>query len=200
MKRKAIFLSASIPVKPKPGSDEEPRLGSDDCRPLEIREAVLALVTTVTRDRVLVFGGHPAISPLIEHAARSMGTAGNVHIFQSRFFERFIPEEACRFENFHWTKRQDNKPDSLQVMREEMLSFCDYGAAFFIGGMEGIPDEHEIFRRLHPKAMTFPLASTGGAAALLSQRLASELDDETQRILGMRRRYGFVFRSLLRGI
>jgi hypothetical protein len=56
---KAIFLSASIP-------NREPFVHYFDA--IAIREAVLALVSLCVRKTDLVFGGHPAISPLVEHA------------------------------------------------------------------------------------------------------------------------------------
>jgi hypothetical protein len=61
MPKEPIFLSASIP-------DRDPYVRDSD--PLAIREAVLALVAVTVRERRLVFGGHPAISPLVEHAAQ----------------------------------------------------------------------------------------------------------------------------------
>ena len=63
--RPAIFLSASIPM---PG-----REFFADTRRLEIREAVLAVVSVCHEFNYrLAFGGHPAISPLGHHAAETL--------------------------------------------------------------------------------------------------------------------------------
>jgi hypothetical protein len=53
-------------------------------------------------------------------------------------------------------------------MRLAMLSREDLGAAVFIGGMEGIKEEHLIFRELHPRAKVLVVAAPGGAARDLS--------------------------------
>jgi hypothetical protein len=42
-----------------------------------------------------------------------------------------------------------------------------FTSAFFIGGMDGVEREFEMFRHLHPGVPMFPIASTGAAAARL---------------------------------
>jgi hypothetical protein len=66
-------------------------------------------------------------------------------------------------------------------MRETMISRTDLIAAVFIGGMEGVLVEHEMFRRHHADAVVLPVASPGGAARLLAQQLevCSEEDRRT---------------------
>jgi hypothetical protein len=158
--KKAIFLSASVP-------DRE--LDKYEPRPLEIRECVLALVAIALPDWQLVFGGHPAISPLVLHAARSLNAVKNVVIFQSRWYEDMLPPEAKEFENLRWTKRCGNRDDSLRLMREEMLMSEDfsYSAGIFIGGMDGVDAEYQLFKELHWDTPTWPIASTAGMAELL---------------------------------
>src|SRR5690348_1686153 len=107
-----VFLSASVPNQ-KPFSDR--------FDPLAIREAIIALAAVTLRDRELVFGGHPAISPLVEHAATSLGALEHVHIYQSRFYEDRIPEVARKFKNLHWTDLKGNEAESLTAMRQEMI-------------------------------------------------------------------------------
>jgi hypothetical protein len=51
-----------------------------------------------------------------------------------------------------------------------MIGFRDFGAAVFIGGMEGLFEEVELFKKLHPGAPIIPVASTGGAAKDLLDR------------------------------
>ena len=84
--RKTVFLSASIPIKGRDPfySDFEER--SAFYR-RNIREAVLALVGVCYElDLDLVFGGHPAITPLVHRAAKSLG-----HDFGSISPEEFGP-------------------------------------------------------------------------------------------------------------
>ncbi len=180
----AIFLSASVP-------DRENWIES--ARPHEIREAVVALATTVLPEYELVFGGHPAISPLVEHAARSLGAANRVHIYQSRHFEGKIPEAASKFENFHWTDKRDDQPSSLVHMRLEMLRSHEFAMSFFIGGMEGIFDEHKLFRELCANKPIYLVGSTGSA----SQRLLEEYkQDFSERGLYEELRSSKLYRSM----
>ena len=94
MDKAPVFLSASVPER------ELDRFVPD---PVAIREAVRALVAETVRDRLLVFGGHPAISPLVEHAAQTLGAMDQVRIYQSEFFRNVIPEVAKKFPHLVWT-------------------------------------------------------------------------------------------------
>jgi len=52
-------------------------------------------------------------------------------------------------------------------MREEMIVKNDFCAAIFIGGMEGVEDEYQLFKQAHPNSPVFPIASTGAASRIL---------------------------------
>ena len=190
--KRPIFLSASVP-------NREPFVQYFDA--IAIREAVLSLVATEARERQIVFGGHPAISPLVEHAARSLGALNQIHIYQSKFFEAFIPEVAKEFPNLHWTKRQGegegNRDASLTLMRREMISSGDFCAAVFVGGMEGIFEEWSIFSELHPHAAVIPIASTGGAAQDVFEKMKGGFKADAQMLLRDENRYRRVFAKLL---
>jgi hypothetical protein len=191
--KKPIFLSASVPNR-KPFVE--------DYDAIAIREAILSLVVVTVREREIVFGGHPAISPLVEHASRSLGAINNVHIYQSRFFEDFIPEVARAFPNLHWTEKAGEnggtRDDSLEVMRREMIGSRDYGAAVFIGGMDGIFDELRLFKELHPGRAIIPVASTGGGAAkMLLNQIEGPQDQESLFLLRDENRYRRIFTKLL---
>jgi hypothetical protein len=190
--KRAVFLSASVPIR-------EPFTSQFD--PMAIREAVIALASIALRERPIVFGGHPAISPLVEHAARSLGAIENVHIYQSRFFEDKIPEAARKFPNLHWTSEEpENAPTeggSLEAMRKEMIGSWDFCAAVFVGGMEGIFDECRLFREIHENKPLIVLGSTGGASAVLLTKLRNQFDSETLESLREERRYRRLLRKLL---
>lgn len=181
-----IFLSASIP-------DRAPYMENSD--PLLIREAVLALVAVMVRKRELVFGGHPAISPLVEHAARTLKSLDNVYIYQSRWFEDMIPGVAKKFENLVWTERGNNRDESLRIMRQEMIRSRPFCAGVFIGGMEGIPEECRIFKSLHPGKPVFPVASTLGAAQQLLETEGPQ-DIAIREALKTNNRYRELFRTI----
>lgn len=187
--KRSVFLSASVP-------DREPF--NHECDPIAIREAILALVTVVVRERELVFGGHPAISPLVEHAARSLGAMERVHIYQSRFFENMVPEVAKEFLNLKWTDAVNaDISASLEKMRREMISSRAFCAGVFIGGMEGVMDEFRIFSEIHPSAVVLPVMSTGGAAKELEISRRVPQDPESLFLLRDENRYRRVFRELL---
>jgi hypothetical protein len=187
-----VFLSASVPTR-------EPFVSDFD--PVAIREAILALVVLVVRDRELVFGGHPAISPLVEHAARSLDATGHVHIYQSRRFEDVLPDAARRFENLHWTDAitgtEDDLAKSLTKMRQEMISSWKFSSAVVIGGMEGIFEEVELFEKYHSGRPIIPLASTGGAAKAVLSRAKGWADDTTLEALAHEGRYRRLLQRLV---
>lgn len=190
--KRPVFLSASIPVR-------EPFVNYFDA--IAIREAILALVAVTVRERELVFGGHPAISPLVEHAARSLDALQSVHIYQSKFFENVVPAVAKEFTNLHWTDRagvgEGNQKESLELMRREMIGSRDYSAAVFIGGMEGIFDEIRIFKDIHPHRIVIPVASTGGAAKDLIEQGEGPRDERVIEALKNENRYRRLFMEMI---
>jgi hypothetical protein len=122
-------------------------------------------------------------------------------IYQSKFFESLIPEVSKEFSNLHWTDQVASKDGgreaSLKVMRQKMISSYDFCAAVFIGGMEGIFEEYEYFAKLHPHAIVIPIASSGGAAKDLFDRLVGNFDSDKQILLRDENRYQRVFNSLI---
>jgi hypothetical protein len=95
-----------------------------------------------------------------------------VRLFQSRFFQDDFPVENKHFGNATYVDAVAGDRDaSLKAMRDRMLRSEKFEAAVLIGGMEGTLDEQALFTTIHPKAKVVPLAQTGGAARLLSQRM-----------------------------
>jgi hypothetical protein len=164
-----IFLSASIP---DPKRDPRYFVTADV---IAIRDAVKALVTVVVPKSTLVWGGHPAITPLVRLALLQMDTAAfdNVILYQSLFFERAFPEENKSFERVMHVPAGKDIKESINMMRYRMLykDNIPYSAGIFIGGMEGVETEFNLFREYHPSAKLFPIASTGGAAAELYKNM-----------------------------
>lgn len=155
-----VFLSASVPLPSRH------RRFFESADVLAIREAVKSLVEIVLPHGRITTGGHPAITPLIALFVRQAGLPTNrLTIFQSRFFEGQFSESNASFGDVRLVDAVFNDRDaSLRAMRETMLRSRRFDAAVFIGGMEGVIDEAEMFQEIHPDSIMIPVASTGAAA------------------------------------
>jgi hypothetical protein len=163
----AIFLSASVPVVGRGNYHES-------ADPFLIQCAVRELVMAVIRDRQIVWGGHPAITPMLWTICQDLNIdySNSVVLYQSRFFEDQFPEENRHFGNVVFVDAvPGDREASLLLMREAMLSRKDLMAAVFIGGMEGVEAEHALFIRFHPNAKVLPVPAPGGAARQLAERI-----------------------------
>lgn len=158
-----IFLSASIPY-----ADRHPQF-YDTADVLAIRDSVRALAAVVIPKAHLVWGGHPAITPLIRYVVERMTGDWKSHItlYQSRHFEKDFPGDNFAFENIQLTPDYGDIPSSVFQMRKKMFEENKFSAAVFIGGMEGVIDEYRMFREYYPQALTIPVASTGAAAKIV---------------------------------
>ncbi len=163
----SIFLSASVPIE---GRGEYYKTAN----PFLIQCAVREFVIAVIRHHKIVWGGHPSITPMIWSICEDLNVdySEKVILYQSRHFEDHYPEENQRFNNVIFTDNVAGDRDaSLLLMRKEMLSREDLGAAVFIGGMDGVEDEYRLFCEFHPDALVLPVAAPGGAALLLAEEL-----------------------------
>jgi len=192
----AVFLSASIPYErlvPKGMTSydrrrfvETNKRYVDAARPVQVRSAVVALTRSLLMrpGRIrLVFGAHPAISPIVlsvAHDVQPEGTEPRILIFQSQYFERELPDSTLHLANwdagllvFTPVKRVKGKQreawrvPSLELMRKLMVSVPNMQGAIFIGGMEGVMAEAEVFQVRNPDKQIIPIPSTGSAAAEL---------------------------------
>jgi hypothetical protein len=130
---------------------------------------VRALAAVVVPRAHLVWGGHPAITPLIRHVVERMTGEWKNHItlYQSRHFEKDFPEDNFSFENIQLTEDFGERNESVFQMRKIMFSENIFSVGIFIGGMDGVIDEYKMFREYQPNALAIPLASTGAAAKIL---------------------------------
>lgn len=166
----AIFMSAGVP-------DPSAAHFMGDGDSVAISAAVAALLEVTLGRRLLVWGGQPAITPMVWAYAESMGVDYGewVVLYQSRRFDDEFPEETALFRNVVFIDRVGEAiAPNLELMRTHMLDETDFEAAVFIGGMQGIVDEHDMFVRRAPGARTIPIASTGGAAWRLWERTGPE--------------------------
>jgi hypothetical protein len=163
----AIFLSASVPVAGRSNYYET-------ANPFLIQVAVREFVTAALGRRLIVWGGHPAITPMVWAVCEDLGVefAKSVVLYQSRFYEDVFPEENKRFGNVVYVDAASgDREASLHRMREAMLSRGDLEAAVFVGGMEGILAEYDMFAKFHPNAKVLTVAAAGGAAQQLAEKL-----------------------------
>lgn len=173
---RSIFLSASVPLSKGRGDYYM------TANPYLIQCAVRELVIAVIRHHNIVWGGHPSITPMIWSICEDLGVeySEKVTLYQSRYFDGLFPDENKRFGNVIYTDSIPEDQDaSLLLMRKAMLSRNDLDAGVFIGGMEGVEAEYELFRKFHPNATVLPVAAPGGAALLLAKQLG--YSDEAQR-------------------
>lgn len=162
---KAVFLSASVPVAG--------RAGADDFDAFLIKEAVTALIEVILGRYLLVWGGQPAITPMIWEAARRYNVSypDVVTLYQSEYWKGRYPKTNTAFENFVETEAiPSDKAASLAIMRNQMLSSHAFHGGVFIGGMEGVLDEYEIFKVHNPNAIVLPIPSPGGTSRILFER------------------------------
>ena len=178
----AIFLSASIPIA---GRGDFYKTAS----PFLIQCAVQEFLVCALGRRLIVWGGHPAITPMVWAACESLGVsyAKAVVLYQSHFFADSYPEENALFKNTVETPAVDgDRQKSLEAMRRAMLSREDLTAAVFVGGMEGIFEEHSTFRKFHPNASVLIVPAAGGAARDLA-RERGEWNEQTAEDLNFAR-------------
>jgi hypothetical protein len=166
----AIFLSAGVP---------DPKRGPEFARTADtvaITAAVSALLYVTLGRRLLVWGGHPAITPMILVVAEDMGIdyGSWIKLYQSKYFDDEFPEDILRFQNVIYTAAGKDRRVSLRQMRQRMFHEQQFDSAVFIGGMQGILDEFKLFRKFQPDATPLPILSTGGAALLLSKEVSPD--------------------------
>lgn len=185
-----LFLSASVPIA---GRDESKYLATADI--IAIRDAVIALVSVALPRYHLIWGGHPSITPLIANVLRHSDKEINssVTVYQSGFFVKDFPTDNKDVEDIVVTKDLGTREESLELMRQKMIAGNDFAAAVFIGGMNGVEDEYEMFAANHPKAKILPMASTGAAALMLYEANKDKFDERLKFDMA----FASVFKDLL---
>lgn len=196
-------MSASIP---DPKRNEKYWKTADN---LAIRDAVIALAQAVLKRDTLVFGGHPAITPIVRSVAENYdrqnpgaGAIGRVRVYQSKYFEKSYLDDLERFSDIVETPAKVDRETSLDFMRHKMVDDRPISAAFFIGGMEGVEDEYRIAGQKHPRIHLIPIASTGAAAQMLADKLETPFDEDRKWTAELRtnRAYLPVFQEILKSL
>lgn len=147
-----IFLSASIPQ----GLVETNRAQG-------MFDLLVALAGGIlSNSGILVYGGHPSITPIIYKVAMLAGAEQQekILLFQLNRFRKFVPQEIQEiFKNIQWFGADENNietlSDDLSQMREAMVKASRAGifiggkAEQFLGKKPGIRDEYERFLKYH---------------------------------------------------
>jgi hypothetical protein len=196
-----IFLSASIPLP-----ERNPKY-YETADIIAIRDAIIALASITLTHHKIIWGGHPSITPLIYYVIERMlinklkredwdlplneeekkliesqlkgEIQQHVLLYQSLYFKDGFPPENEMFQNVILTDNLGDIPSSIQHLRQRMFAENKFAAAVFIGGMEGIVDEYNMFKALHPKAILLPIGSTGAATKIVYEELLpKELKNE----------------------
>lgn len=210
---KTIFLSAGVPVL---GPNRDKTL-YETADLTAIRDAVLALVFVCLRLEIkIVWGGHPAITPIVYEAIRNYQGKNQeaietlsdeeitptiqkyVHLFQSAFFKDRFPKDNNRFNNVTIVERGKDISESLRYLRDKMLDYDNFIASIYIGGMEGVVDEHRLFSEKFPEKPFFPIASTGGAALQIYNTCCNQTERSAELLANYA--YTSLFYSLLQSI
>lgn len=169
---KNIFLSASVPLP-----ERDPKY-IETADIIAIRDAVIALTTVVLSKHRIIWGGHPSITPLIYFVMKKMGLQNKIQehvtLYQSEYFKDKFPADNNKFQNVILTENLGDIPSSIQHMRNRMFTENKFDAAIFIGGMDGIEVEYNMFREYHPDALLLPVASTGAATKIVYENLFPE--------------------------
>jgi len=233
-----VFLSAS-----EPNPQRSPEYW-DSRKLLDVREAVRAFCAHALAHFPVVFGGHPAITPLVKNVAARIafdarldphkrdGAPGlpKVLLYQSGLFvdressaeeiitapldenARVMPRKAgmrnesllqMRYEMIGKPTSQPIHPllrkdaEVLGAARKERLGTYAFSAAVFIGGMEGVIREFNIFRSFHPDTPVFPIASTGAACEKLLGEAGDNLRPDLFKDLGKETAYSLLMQKIL---
>lgn len=167
-KKPIVFLSASLSFE-------------KDYDFTKVHNVIVTLVEEViNRNGILVFGGHPTITPIIANMMNIYNATNkdfpNIYLYQSNYY----PEEEQPKENKEFPvdkiKRIDacdgDQEKSLEAMRKEMLSeHGNFTLGVFIGGRVkknpngaiscGVWNECEYFHKKHPNAICISFTDTG---------------------------------------
>ncbi|MEA3054478.1 MAG: hypothetical protein QOG72_3381 [Sphingomonadales bacterium] len=206
-------MSASVPARHR--SEEFQRIPDAS---LEIEQAVVSLTRAVLSEGgTLVFGGHPAISPLVatvagEYRPTRFAESGlerpraQVQIYQSKIFLGHAPEEtmlmfSLGLADVHWIDKDPGEnfddpppgkgprfPLSLRRMREAMIGRTKPDCMVAIGGMEGVIEEARLFRDFRQDRPLCVLKGTGGASLILGEKVQGPLDFVDERVMAERDR------------
>ena len=159
-----IFLATSFPAR-----DPGQRFPS-----FEVYR-ILSSINAFTRmilncNGKLVFGGHPAITPMILMISRDLGVKNSVTVYKSDWCREELLEDVAQIEIKErgcvtWTPKGRDEEDSLNIMRKEMIRNTPLAGAIFLGDMEGMCDEFRMLKKYSPTTPCIPVPGPRDAAS-----------------------------------
>jgi len=189
-----VFLSAGIPNGDWPQPFD----------PLAITDAVIAAtIALLAAGARILSGGHPAITPLLLRTARDFRRVADrltddeelVTVYQSGLYREYVPEPTWLLQaeglgrlRFIPAVPGDDPvagldASSLSDMRKAMLGPSnDPLFAVFIGGMDGIYAEYELYLSKYKDRPVYAFGAPGGAARDLAGRLLEFKRSEFRRV------------------
>jgi hypothetical protein len=190
-----VLLSASIPEYD--GSDRSPA-----CDPAELEQAARAIIREILmRGGRISSGGHPSITPLLMESCAEAGRPGSLTVYQSERFRREIPESTWEIGRAGWgalrfTASFSDRERDLEVMRLAMVTDSPIAGAIFVGGDDGVAQEHELVQTLTYGVPRITLRAPGGVAAELrgSERTQVDVDSRSYRTVAQQISRAFGFR------
>lgn len=201
-RRPALFLSASVPqqrpdeyanVDPEtrryldtfhPGWHQRLADAIAEEHPRRIARAIAWFCKfALSGDLTLVFGGHPAITPMVLEIAKNYIPAGDevrILVFQSELYRDAFTTAAHDLARWRHgamlvtSAEPGGKVPSLTRMRATMFSCPGLVAGIYIGGMSGVIEESRAFIDAPvPGAANrrrYAVGATGGAAKFLLEQ------------------------------
>jgi hypothetical protein len=91
----------------------------------------------------------------------------------------------------------DRYGKELGSARHHRLHTYQFAAAVFIGGMEGVDREFNIFRDFHPDTPAYPVASTGSASQMLLGQVERHLTPDMRQKLASEPAYTLLMQELI---
>lgn len=158
-----VFLSAGVPEDGPYAQTVVAGLVSN-----AVRELLIHVTSSV--DLQFVWGGQPAITPMVWEICASNGRdcLDRMKLYQSRYYEGQYPEEVAYFDDVQYLPDEGTLNDSLQTLRRAMFARPQLEFGVFVGGAEGIVDEYNLFtQRFGRKSLV--LTAAGGATLELAQ-------------------------------
>lgn len=169
--KKGVIISGSFP-------DYEPDYQQ------QLTNAVFSFSKAILdKGGTVIFGSHPTFQPLILDLARRQRAddyINAVHMYISKYFvtQAAVSELANQATVFSTDNINNNRADSLTLMRQAMIADMDAAGIILLGGKQhglskpGIDEEFELAQQRGLPA--FIIGSVGGRSSELAQEMSEQ--------------------------
>ena len=144
---------------------------ADDAENAVVGSTIAAVNAVIHDGGKVLTPWHPTLSPMMLHAAYTLGALFSVDIFRICWSKNEIDDELSSILDknvgwIHWTPPTESKTVALNVMYRRMLAEVHPCAAIFIGGNDDMSAVWNTCGEMHPDIPRYALAKPGGHAAL----------------------------------